>query len=203
MSIFANPFKSALLIVVALVLVLGSSPSDFAADMPRAQIEQGTPALSNAEYLDRYADLLMLRLRFGAVLSDELPGLMRAAARRVETNGVSEKDVQALRQDLEVELAYFVVNLKYLIMAEGAIWPEDKPARTYRFDALSELDEIARELVDNAILDLDIGHILHRLEAVNAWTEGQPKPVDDWFDPADRQYLIDDAVVAANTATSS
>ena len=169
------------------------SPVD-AADLARpAPTERPVPSLIRTDYLDRLAELMMLRMRFATMLESDVSSRMRAEARSLGAGGPTAGQAVALRHDLTAELYYFVVNLKYLIRAEGAIWPEDRPAATYRNDALSELGAITQELATGDTLVLNIDDILHRLERVNAWTEGLANPVEDWFDPVRRQQLVDNA----------
>lgn len=191
---YVTSFRSALLALAFVTMSISSSHIAHAADMPGpSPMAQTAPALTRADYLERFAELMMLRARFSAVLEGELPDLITAEAQAVGMSSPTPERVAALRRDLTAELYYYVVNLKYLIWAEGAIWPEDRPASTYRNDALSALSEIAGELTGGDVLALDVDHLLHRLEQVNAWTEGQPAPVEDWFDPAERQKLIEAA----------
>ena len=193
-------FRAAAFTLMAIVMSPVGMQVSMAADMPLlvAPSDKGIPALNAADYLDRYADLLLLRERFGAVLESEAPDLMRAKIERFEQGAPQVSDVVALRNDLTAELNYYAVNLRYLILAEGAIWPSDRSVSTYRNDALSTLSEIIGELAAGDVLDIDINHLLHRLEVVNAWTEGVTEPAEDWFSAAKRQNLIDDAMKAAH-----
>ena len=199
MNSTARTLRYALLTFLTLMLVAGAVAGTRAADMPGPRPDvQGLPTMTAAEYLGRTADLMMLRLRFGAVLEDEVRDAMHAAAVSLENGAPKSETVRVLRRDLTAELFYYTVNLKYLIMAEGAIWPENRPARTYRNDALGALSEIADELAAGDVLALDIGALLARLEQVNAWTEGLAAPEADWFDPLVRQRLVEDALKAAS-----
>jgi hypothetical protein len=190
--------------LAALLLPVGSASLACAADIPGpAPFEEKVPALSRADYLDRFAQLTMLRSRFAAVLESDVQDLIRAEAQSLASGVPSAKQIASLRMDLTAELYYFVVNLKYLIWAEGAIWPEDRSENTYRNDALSALAEITGELAAGDVLVLDIDRILHRLEQVNAWTEGLDKPVEDWFDPARRRDYVEEALKLTKTATQT
>ena len=199
MTSTARTLRYAMLTFLTIMLVAGAVAGARAADMPgpRADV-QSVPAMPAADYLGCSADLMMLRLRFGAVLEDEVRDAMHAAALSLENGAPKPESVRALDRDLTAELSYYTVNLKYLIMAEDAIWPKDRPARTYRNDALSALGEIADELAAGDVLALDIDALLARLEQVNAWTEGLAAPEADWFDPLVRQRLVEDALKAAS-----
>ncbi len=204
MQITAKSFRAAAFTMMAIIMSPGGIQVSLAADVPSlvAPNDKGIPALSTADYLDRYADLLLLRERFGAVLGSEVPDLMRAKLESFDQNGPQLSDVVVLRNDLMAELNYYAVNLRYLILAEGAIWPSDRSVSTYRNDALSALSEVIGELAAGDVMDIDINHLLHRLESVNAWTEGVTEPADDWFSAAKRQSLVDAAMKAAHHSSS-
>ena len=199
MSHLTRPIRSTLFAFAALLLACGAISSVDAADLAQRQMSaEKTSSLSETDYLGRNADLLLLRTRFGALLPEELPDLMSIVVQGMKTHGLTDSAVRRLRRDLTAELYYFIVNLKYLIMAEGAIWPQDKPSRTYRLDSMSELDAIADEIAAGDVLKIDINWLLHRLEAVNAWTEGLSQPIDDWFDPLERQRLVENALAVSD-----
>lgn len=175
-----------------------------AADMPAKTIpSQDQAVLSAADYLDLEAMLMQLRVRFGAALPDEAEAALADAVAQVGEDAPGMALVERLSTSLTSEIAYFAVNLKYLILAEGAIWPDDKPARTYRLDALSELDAVIAELFGGSVFDLDVDSVLHRLEAINAWTEGAKEPPADWFSAKQRQDLIEQAREAQKPAQAN
>ena len=199
MTSTARTLRYAMLTFLTVMLVAGAIAGTRAADMPGPRPERlSVPALTSADYLGRTADLMMLRLRFGAMQENEVRDAMHAAALSLENGAPKPESVRMLDRDLTAELFYFTVNLKYLIMAEGAIWPKDRSARTYRNDALSAVNDIADELAGGDVLVIDIGALVGRLEQVNAWTEGLSEPDADWFDPLVRQRLVEDALDAAS-----
>ncbi len=194
MSDAAKSLRVALLAIAVFALVIAAAPPVFSADLPMPdQVDETASTISADDYLNRYADLLLLRLRFAAIPDSELTVRMRAAAKSLGNARPPPGHLETLRDDLTAELLYYVVNLKYLIWTGGVVWPQDKPEAAYRSDALSELAAIARELTQADVLGLDIGAILHRLETIDAWTEGLDRPVQDWFDPERRKRLVEDA----------
>ena len=199
-----KPFRTLVLALAVVVPAMAVAEMSVAADLPAPAL-YGTQVteMSRTDYLDRFAELTMLRARFAAVLESDVPGIMRAEATKLGKGAPATEEIASLRQDLTSELYYYTVNLKYLIWAEGAIWPEDKPADTYRDAALKELSAIAGEIASADVLSLDVNAILHRLEQVNAWTEGADAPVEDWFDPAARDRLVTDALEAVPSPTQT
>ncbi|MBU1175685.1 MAG: hypothetical protein KKH72_09820 [Alphaproteobacteria bacterium] len=198
----SRSLRAGLFALAALAMPVAGATVARAADMPATpSMGEVLPEVSASEFLDRTADLMLLRLRFGAMLQDEVRDRMRATVLELGDVGPSADLVDVLRRDLTAELYYYTVNLRYLIMAEGAIWPEGQSARTYRLDSLAELATIVREIASGDVLRLDIEGILHRLEQVNAWTEGLSEPLDDWFDSKERKLLVEEALAASESMT--
>lgn len=162
-----------------------------AADLIAPQASKAVPVtLTSKEYLDKYAQLILLRLRFNAVVQTEVADQMLAAARSYGLEATRGKDLIELRTNLRAETTYYAINLKYLIMADGAIWPQDKSKDVYRQMALSQIQAVLDQLDGADVLYADTGAILQRLENINAWTEGVVTPPQDWFSADKRDQMV-------------
>ena len=187
-----KPFAIAAMLSVPVTL-----PAAWAADMPRQTFDLEKPRADLARYLDRRATLLLLRARFDVVPMDEIPAMLATDARAMGSTGPSAEDQEALAADLLAEGNFYVVQLRYLIQAGGALWPTDRPEDTYVNDALSGLRELQWRLPEVLAAGDDPLPLFTRLDEINAWTEGYETvpPELDHFGP--RDALVEAARIEA------
>lgn len=166
-----------------------------AADMPArvvpsaTQLETTEATISLEQYGALYADLLLTRAHFGVIFDDEVADLLEGEL-NAKQGDVTSADMSAVTRQLGDEITHFIVELRYVIEADGAVWPEDKPERTYRFDALAKLDQVRSALDDAFDGGTDPIDLLRELAVVNAWTEAELAPGTLSFSKAYRDSLL-------------
>lgn len=181
-----------LLLGAALVMARPATAADMGVPAAPDDVAEADTATVEA-HLERTASLLLLRVVFDVNAIDEVPDLLAQERRRVEQGGVSDAIVARLDADLLAEASYFIVSLKYLALAGGAIWPEDRAANAYADDALIELDALQRDLTGVVADRTDPLPVLQRIDRIYWWTEGYAEvPEGGHF--GDRDLLVEQAM---------
>lgn len=146
------------------------------------------------DYLRRRAVLLMIRSTFNLLLPDEVPRVLAADLRRIGAAGPSEEESLQLDRDLLAEGSYYLVSLRYLAEAGGAVWPSDRPESSYASAALVKLDALQDRLIEAIEQRSDPLPILQEAQAILALTEGYsnvPRGLDRF---ADRDVIVQDVL---------
>ena len=193
-----RPTKGLLLVALAMMFSTvsgGTNAADIAATTPLPATADVT-TLSHA-YLDRKAVLLQLRVHFDTIEQDDAAQILEQDAKAIARQGPSLEASSQLDTDLLAEGSYYIVSLKYLIEAGGAIWPTDRAESTYVNDALAKLGDLQAQLLATASDGSDPLPVFMALDQINAWTEGYTDvPTDlDFF--SGRDALVEAALEAA------
>ena len=125
-----------------------------------------------AGYLRRRAVLLMIRATFDLLRDEDVPGALAADSARIGAAGPSEEEAARLDRDLLAEGSYYLVSLKYLAEAGGAVWPDDRPERSYASAALVALDALQDRLIAAVHARTDPLSIFEQAQDILALTEG-------------------------------
>jgi hypothetical protein len=195
--------RSVASILCGLSLAVGALGPIRAADVPQTLAPLAAPIQSDAveDYVNRRAELHILRAVFDVVAPSEIPSLVRQDLITARA-GITADQMDKLSFDLISEGSYFIVSLIYLIEAGFPNWPGDKPDSTYRDDALERLE---RHRVNLILTVLDGGDPLPILESVAEvywWTEGSKEPFDGRGVFADRDRLVEQARTEETKAPS-
>ncbi|WP_421759895.1 hypothetical protein [Devosia sp.] len=193
-----RPSKGLMFIALAMMFSAASASAqaaDMAATTP-LPASADVATLSHA-YLDRKAVLLQLRVHFDTIEQDDAAQILAQDAKAIAKQGPSLEASSQLDTDLLAEGSYYIVSLKYLIEAGGAVWPTDRAEATYVNDALARLNDLQAQLVASVADGTDPLAVFLALDGVNAWTEGYTDvPADlDFF--SGRDALVDAALEAA------
>lgn len=193
-----RPTQGLVLVAFAMLLTVTTAGA-LAADVAVATPLPATADASSVSraYLDRKAILLQVRAHFDTIEQDDAALILAQDAKAVAGHGPSLEATAQLNTDLLAEGSYYIVSLKYLIEAGGAIWPADRAESTYVNDALARLSELQAQLVSSIADGTDPLPVFIALDGVNAWTEGYTEvPVDlDFFSA--RDAMVEAALEAA------
>jgi hypothetical protein len=193
-----RPTKGLLLVALAMMFSVASA-SAYAADIAAATPLPATADVAGLSqtYLDKKAVLLQLRVHFDTIEQDDAVQILAEDARAIANEGPSLEAASRLDTDLLAEGSYYIVSLKYLIEAGGAIWPTDRAESTYVNDALAKLSELQAQLLATVSDGSDPLPIFMALDQINAWTEGytEVSPDLDFF--TGRDALVEAALEAA------
>lgn len=193
-----RPTKGLLLVALAMMFA-DTSAITYAADLSAVTPLPATAdvvAVSHA-YLDRKALLLQLRVHFDAIEQDDAARILAEDAKAVAEQGPSLQAISQLDTDLLAEGSYYIVSLKYLIEAGGAIWPTDRAESTYVNDALAKLGELQAQLLAAATDGSDPLPVFMALDQINAWTEGYTDVPADLDVFSGRDALVEAALESA------
>lgn len=169
-----------------------------AADLPsEPKIEvQPSDEAAIETYVKGRAILHIIRATFDVEEGDGLARLIKADVDQSREAGVSAADVEQLKIDLLAEGSYFIVGLKYLVLAGFPAWPADKSEATYAADTLAILDPLAAQLHESIDDGADPLPVFLAAQKVYWWTEGSLEPID-WRAAFDKRDALVDAALAA------
>ena len=191
-------------IVLAFVFAASSLASLRAADPP--QRFEGTATedsqAATEQYLRRYAVLLGIRATFDVLEEDPVTELV-TELRRLGPGGPTDIDQGRLDRALLTEGSYYLVSLRYLIVAGGAAWPADRDGRAYAGDSLVRLDRLERELLDSVASGGDPLSLLLEAQQILWLTEGSATTPASSDQFADRDDIVDMVVEDFGPRTSS
>lgn len=193
-----RPSKGLMFIALAVMFSAASATAqaaDIAATTP-PPASADIAALSHS-YLDRKALLLQLRVHFDTIEQDDAAQILAQDAKAIAKQGPSLEASSQLDTDLLAEGSYYIVSLKYLIEAGGAVWPTDRAETTYVNDALARLKDLQAQLVASVADGTDPLAVFLALDGVNAWTEGYTEVPSDLDFFSGRDALVDAALEAA------
>ncbi len=150
-------------------------------------------------YIARQALLLQLRAAFDVEPLDRIAADLNSQVRWVLRHGITARDRAALNDDLLAEGSYYLVSLRYLIEAGGAVWPTDRSEPSYVNDARVLLDALQQRLFEATASDTDPLAIFQQLDTINAWTEGYSQVPANLDHFASRDALVEVAI-SSNSA---
>lgn len=191
---------------IGFALVLGISVPAASADLtatspvPMARPSEVTPT---DDYLRREALLLQIREHFSLLDADGVRSELAQSLDRHEFVGPSENDQIALDRALLAEGSYYLVSLRYLILAGGAAWPTDRPARSYENDAIVTLEALQERLFESVATRSDPLPIFLEAQRIWALTEGYvdvPEHLDVF---GHRDELVEEALASQAPASAS
>jgi len=139
---------------------------------------QSVPPPTDSEMRDALVEraiLYDLRVAFDVMEDDAVGPTLKADARELQQTAFFEDQRSYVRQDLLAEGAYYIVSLGYLVRAGGAAWPIDRAGSVYESDAEVKLEALKQRWIASLEGDgsNDLLDIMRRVDAINAWTEGQ------------------------------
>ncbi len=160
----------------------------YAADLGRASTTEVHQAdtLEVRGYLERKADLLLIRAVFDLVDREEILEALGRDELRL-AGQVGESELSDLLDTLLFESAYLLVSLQYLIEAGGAYFPDDRPYDDYANDALVHLNDLRRELTEVISKGDDPIGVLKQANELLGLTEGHAELPESlaYFDERD------------------
>lgn len=124
------------------------------------------------DYARREAVLLLIRQTFSLLDAEGMLNELAVAAERADRNGPTEAMRIALDRALLAEGSYYLVSLRYLVLAGGAAWPADRPARFYEDDAIVRLDALQEQLFEAVATRADPLPVFLEAQRIWALTEG-------------------------------
>ncbi len=191
------PFRIGLATVLLVVGIAFASVPGSAADLA-GTIEP--PAATQApdeeqlrSYVARRAVVYQIRASFDVIRPDEIELLLLADALNAAGPGYAAAEAE-LDRDLLSEGNYLLVSLKYLIAADGAAWPSDRPASSYANDALIRIAALQDELRRVVVEQDDPLPVMLEANLILAQSEGLTEPVEglDFF--SDRDAIVEQVI---------
>lgn len=199
-----NSAAGALVILLAGTSSGPAVPADFGASLP-ANLVRPADEAATIDFARREAVLLLVRQTFTLL---DTAGVVRELAasnvrRRIGQRAPAEAEHLALDRGLLAEGSYYLVSLRYLILAGGAAWPADRPARSYDNDAIVKLDALQKRLFEAVATRADPLPIFLEAQEIWALTEGYKEVPEqlDVFGHRDElvEMATEDAVPHART----
>ncbi|HWA18794.1 MAG TPA: hypothetical protein VG757_07330 [Devosia sp.] len=172
----------------------------WAADVPERPVVVAR-AESAADYLDRLAVLLMIRSTFDVVEPDSIGPTLAEAAKAIGEGMAPAESSETLDRELLTEGGYYLVSLRYLALAGGAAWPDDRSEASYMRDSVNELEGLEAALIDSVMARRDPLPVLLAGQHIYGLTEGYatlPAEMDRF---AGRDALVEAALASAKGAS--
>jgi hypothetical protein len=165
------------MLATSIALLPATAPSAAAADLGTAlplpdAATEATDSASVRAYVARFATLTALRANFDVYTRAEAEWQVKSEHTRIVSAGLGEADRVALDRALLAEGSYYLVSLRYLIEAGGAVWPTDRPEQFYEDDALITLDALQDRLFEAVETRADPLAVFLEAQKIWAWTEG-------------------------------
>jgi hypothetical protein len=158
--------------IAVFLAVFGAVVSAHAADMPARPEIRVAETESVADYLDRLAVLLMIRATFDVVEADAVGVQLDEAAKAIGEDTAPAEASATLDRELLTEGGYYLVSLRYLALAGGAAWPDDRSEASYERDAVNELEGLEAALIDSVAARRDPLPVLLAGQHIYGLTEG-------------------------------
>jgi hypothetical protein len=165
-------FLLAAALVFALPVTTGPQAADLVVQEPATNSANAEISFSTRDYLERKADLLLIRATFDVLGRDEIIEELALDHTRIGENGASAGESRELSRRLLAEGSYMIVALEYIVRVGGAYFPDDRPSESYAGDAMVKLDTLHRVLMRALDAGTDPLPVLESINEVLALTEG-------------------------------
>jgi hypothetical protein len=153
------------------------------------------------EFIERRADLLMIRAMFDVVPHEDILPTLEADARRLGDGQPTVTEIASLHDELLTEGSYLLVSLSYTVQSGGAVWPSDKAEAVYERDARVMLEARRSEFLDAMEQGADPLPVLKQIDAINALTYGETTPTDELDHFSARDALVEEALARLKVET--
>lgn len=159
--------------------------------VPPIPMPRPVEAADPADFAKREAVLLLIRETFTLLDETDVMQQLASGAERRKAAGPSEADQVALDRALLAEGSYYLVSLRYLILAGGAAWPADRPVRAYEDDAIVKLDALQEQLFEAVARREDPLPVFLEAQKIWALTEGNNEVPEQMDLFGHRDQMID------------
>ena len=180
-----------------LFLVAAFAGTGLAADMgvtPPVPMARPAEAGDTAGFARRKAVLLLIRQNFSLLDAADVLQELALDVTRVGSAGPSEDERAALDDALLAEGSYYLVSLRYLVLAGGAAWPSDRASSAYENDALVQLDALQEQLFEAVATRADPLPVFIEAQQIWAQTEGLAEIPEDLDLFGQRDALVEDVL---------
>lgn len=166
--------------------------ADLSGNPPDAQ-----PQVTLRQYIERRADLLLIRAMFDVVPGEDILPTLEADARRIGTGLPTMTEVALLEDELLTEGSYLLVSLSYTVQSGGVLWPPDNAEAVYEHDARVMLEARRSEFLEAMDLGIDPLPVLKQIDVINALTYGKTAPTGELDHFGARDTLVEEALSRA------